>query len=78
MCCKSIPCYNKQLNSLHIVTFHCTVIFSVHAHFKLEDGRRLGRVTCSPSETDENFNNVPINNFINQLIKQHTYIPLED
>ena len=46
---------------------YCTTIFSAHAHFKLEDGRRLGRVTCSPSETDENFNGVSTNKTIKYI-----------
>jgi len=38
---------------------YTNIIFSVHAHFKLVDGGRLGRVTSSPLETDKNFNGVP-------------------
>jgi len=48
---------------------HCSTIFSVHAHFKLEDGSKLGRVTCSPSETDENFNDVPVTGYYNAISK---------
>ena len=49
--------FMQYLYGIHIVILkiHCRIIFSVHAHFKLVDGGRLGRVTCSPSETDENF-----------------------
>ena len=53
--------FRSTLNNEYkkIMSIHCRVIFSVHAHFKLVDGGRLGRVTCSPSETDENFIDVP-------------------